>query len=72
MFTKILCAVDGGKIVGFAQLYPSFSSVSLRPIRILNDLFVDPDHRRSGAGRALLDAARDHARQTGAITRNNE
>jgi GNAT superfamily N-acetyltransferase len=63
----ILCALDGERIVGFAQLYASFSSVSMQPIWILNDLFVDPEHRRSGAGRLLLLAARDHAHQTGAI-----
>jgi hypothetical protein len=28
--------------VGFVQLYPSFSSVSMKPIWILNDLFVAP------------------------------
>ena len=52
--------------LGFTQLYPSFSSVSVRRIWILNDLFVAPAARRSGVARALLDAARDHATATGA------
>jgi GNAT superfamily N-acetyltransferase len=66
--SHILCAVDDdGRIVGFTQLYPCFSSVSTAPIWILNDLFVDPQARRSGAGRLLLAAARDHALATGAI-----
>src|SRR2546423_3639346 len=51
---------------GFAQLYPSFSSVSLKPLWILNDLFVRSDIRRGGVGRALLDRARRHAVETGA------
>ena len=51
---------------GFTQLYPSFSSVSLKPLWILNDLFVRSDVRRGGAGRALLERARQHAVDTGA------
>jgi ribosomal protein S18 acetylase RimI-like enzyme len=52
--------------LGFVQLYPSFSSVAARRIWILNDLFVAPAARQRGVGRALLDAARDHAKATGA------
>jgi GNAT superfamily N-acetyltransferase len=42
---------------GFTQLYPSFSSVSLKRLWILNDLFVAPDSRGLGIGEALLQAA---------------
>jgi GNAT superfamily N-acetyltransferase len=52
--------------VGFTQLYPSFSSVSLKRLWILNDLFVRSDIRRGGVGRALLERARQHAIETGA------
>jgi ribosomal protein S18 acetylase RimI-like enzyme len=55
-----------GAGLGFAQLYPSFSSVAARRIWILNDLFVAPAARQRGVGRALLDAARDHGKATGA------
>jgi GNAT superfamily N-acetyltransferase len=51
--------------VGFTQLYPSFSSVSLKRLWILNDLFVRSDARRSGVARALLNRARQHAVETG-------
>lgn len=54
--------------VGFAQLYPSFSSVSLAPIVILNDLFVAPSARGLGVAGHLVDAAIEHARRTGAIS----
>lgn len=56
-----------GNAVGFTQLYPCFSSVSMEPIWILNDLYVDASARGTGAGRALLEHARDYAKQTGAI-----
>lgn len=49
---------------GFTQLYPSFSSVSMKRLWILNDLFVAPEARRSGAGRALLEHARTFAAET--------
>lgn len=53
--------------VGFAQLYPSFTSVGMKKIWILNDLFVHPDHRRSGVARLLIERAEDFARQDGAV-----
>jgi GNAT superfamily N-acetyltransferase len=55
-----------GDPAGFTQLYPSFSSVSLKPLWILNDLFVRSDVRQGGVGRALLERARQHAADTGA------
>jgi GNAT superfamily N-acetyltransferase len=55
---------DGGEALGFTQLYPSFSSVSLKRLWILNDLFVGPDVRRGGVGRRLLQRAREWAIET--------
>lgn len=55
-----------GGLAGFTQLYPMFSSVGMTAMYILNDLFVDDNHRRQGIARALLDAAVDFARQQGA------
>lgn len=52
-------------LAGFAQLYPTFSSVSLGARWILNDLFVDPSHRGTGVGRALTLRCMEHARETG-------
>src|SRR5262249_1262676 len=63
----VYAVVEGERALGFTQLYPSFSSVSMRPIWILNDLFVAEDARRRGVGVRLLRAARDHAMRTGAV-----
>lgn len=52
--------------VGFVQLYPSFSSLALARTEILNDLYVEPAHRRAGVGLALVGAAIAHARSRGA------
>jgi GNAT superfamily N-acetyltransferase len=65
--STIFLAVADGKATGFTQLYPSFSSASMAPILILNDLFVDPAYRRCGTGAALLRAAAEHGRATGAV-----
>lgn len=54
------------KPVGFTQLYPSFSSVRMWRVWILNDLFVLPEARRQGAAKALISDACDFARQSGA------
>jgi GNAT superfamily N-acetyltransferase len=62
----VYAVVEGGRALGFTQLYPSFSSVSMRPVWIVNDLFVAEDARRRGVGARLLRAARDHATRTGA------
>ncbi len=60
-------AADGVTPAGFTQLYPSFSSVSLARVFILNDLFVAPTHRGAGVGARLLDAAAGYARAMGAV-----
>jgi GNAT superfamily N-acetyltransferase len=61
----VLLAERDGMAVGFAQLYPMFSSVRTAPIWILNDLYVAEGARRCGIGRHLLSAA-EAARATGA------
>lgn len=59
---------DGGRTraLGFAQLYPLFSSIAMQRIWVLNDLFVASDARGRGVALALMEAARDHAQRTGA------
>jgi GNAT superfamily N-acetyltransferase len=64
--TIFVARVDG-HIVGFTQLYPSFSSVSMKRVWILNDLFVDETYRGHGVAKLLLNAAENCARKTGAI-----
>ncbi len=62
----VFAILENERALGFTQLYPSFSSVSMKPIWILNDLFVVGEARRRGVGLRLLRAARDHASRTGA------
>lgn len=52
------------RALGFAQLYPGYSSVWMKRIWILSDLFVLPDCRRQGIAKALHDRARQLAVET--------
>jgi len=52
--------------IGFTQLYPSFSSISMDRIYVLSDLFVLTTARKLGAGRLLLEAAAQFGRSVGA------
>lgn len=62
----IFLATDDSLGVGFVQLYPSFSSVSMQRLWILNDIYVDPTARSQGIATALLARARQFAVDTGA------
>ena len=64
--SKLFVAVHEGRIEGFTQLYPSFSSLSMGPIWVFNDIFVAPDARGGGIGSALLERAHRLAEETGA------
>ena len=63
----IFVARRGEVAVGFTQLYPMFSSVSMGSTWVLNDLFVAESERRAGVGKLLLQTAAEFGRQTGAI-----
>ena len=55
----IYMAYLNDKAVGFTQLYPLFSSVSMERMYILNDLFVSSDVRGKGVGHELIQAAKN-------------
>jgi GNAT superfamily N-acetyltransferase len=63
----IITAIDDKQMAGFTQLYPSFSSVSMKPTWILNDLFIIESYRRKNVAKQLMEAAKEHAIKTGAI-----
>ncbi|MGM0903993.1 MAG: GNAT family N-acetyltransferase [Bacillota bacterium] len=62
----IFVVKDKEKYVGFTQLYPTFSSISMKRAWILNDLYVAAEARKQGVGEKLLQKAKDYALATGA------
>lgn len=63
----LLARDEAGAARGFTQLYPIYSSVSMRKKFILNDLFVAPEARGKGVGKALLNKAKLVAKEFGAL-----
>lgn len=57
-----------GTINGFVQLFPGLSTVGMNARWTLNDLYVLPEYRRQGVGRALMSASADLAQDHG-VTR---
>jgi GNAT superfamily N-acetyltransferase len=62
----LLGAWAGGELVGFACIHWTFSSIHARDMAYLSDVFVEPAHRGTGVGRALMTACQEAARAHGA------
>jgi len=61
--STIFIAYENGAALGFTQLYPIFSSVSMQSMCLLNDIFVAPAARGKGIGKLLLEAAKQYAKE---------
>jgi GNAT superfamily N-acetyltransferase len=57
---------ETGLILGYACLYWHFSSLQAVDTVLMNDLFVVPEARGRGIGRALIEATAEVARERGA------
>ena len=55
-YAEVLLAERDGAVVGFALYFHNFSTFLAKPGIYLEDLFVRPEHRGEGHGRALLAA----------------
>jgi len=51
---EALVAERGGRSVGFALYFTTFSTFLCKPGIYLEDLFIEPAHRGAGIGKALL------------------
>jgi GNAT superfamily N-acetyltransferase len=63
----LLVAELDGEAVGFATGNPVYDSVRAADALFLNDLYVRPEARRRGAGRALVAGLAAEARRRGAL-----
>ena len=55
-YAEVLLAEEGGAAVGYALFFPVYSTFRGEPALYLEDLFVVPEHRGKGHGKALLRA----------------
>jgi GNAT superfamily N-acetyltransferase len=55
-FQALIAVDEGGRAVGYAIWFLTYSTFLARPTLWLEDLFVDPACRGTGAGTALFDA----------------
>lgn len=62
----LLGAWRGERLVGYACLYWHFTSLVPAESVLMNDLYVDAEHRGEGVGRALIEASAAIARERGA------
>ena len=53
-YAECLLAEDSGTAMGFALFFHNYSTFLAKPGLYLEDLFVSPDHRGKGIGKALL------------------
>ncbi len=59
---------DSAAAIGFATIFWSWSTTRACRIGVMNDLFVAPEARGSGAAEALIEACRERCRERGAGT----
>jgi GNAT superfamily N-acetyltransferase len=64
-FAEVLLAEQGGAVVGYALYFPIYSTFRCNPGLYLEDLFVQPEARGQGHGKALLAAVARRALQRG-------
>lgn len=57
-------AEEDGRLLGFATVYLTYSTLALRPTAVMNDLFVVPEQRGRGIGRALIERSAAYARES--------
>jgi ribosomal protein S18 acetylase RimI-like enzyme len=64
MESVIFIAEQDNEIIGFVQLYPVFSSLSLQRVWLLNDFFISEGFRNFGIGKQLFSKVKDFTAHT--------
>jgi GNAT superfamily N-acetyltransferase len=64
---QFIARADDGRAIGFASLFWTWSTTRGGRLGVMNDLFVAPEGRGTGAAEALIEACRARCEQRGAI-----
>ncbi|GED17122.1 hypothetical protein AM501_06935 [Aneurinibacillus migulanus] len=60
-----LVAEENGGLIGFTTVNAIWSTTRMQKIALLNDLFIDPERRKKGAGETLLTSTIQLAKEKG-------
>jgi ribosomal protein S18 acetylase RimI-like enzyme len=63
---QLIARGGGGEPLGFATVYWCWQTLNAARAGVMNDLFVVPETRGQGVGRALIEECRRRARERGA------
>jgi ribosomal protein S18 acetylase RimI-like enzyme len=63
---QLIARDDDGHAIGFATVYWTWATTSAERIGVMNDLYVAPEGRGSGAAQALIEACRAESAKHGA------
>ncbi|MBF6057084.1 GNAT family N-acetyltransferase [Thiomicrorhabdus heinhorstiae] len=61
----VFVAERNNALIGFVTIYPSFALYAEGAFATLAELYVKPEYRAQGVGKALLDAVKTHGKQQG-------
>jgi len=64
--SEIFVAEENGSLTGFVQLYPIFSSTRMQRYWLLNDLYVNGNHRGKGYSKELIEDSKELCRSSNA------
>ncbi len=64
--SEIFVAEENGSLTGFVQLYPIFSSTRMQRYWLLNDLYVNGNHRGKGYSKELIEESKELCRSSNA------
>lgn len=56
--SELFVAEENGKLAGFVQLYPIFSSTRMQRYWLLNDLYVNIEYRGKGYSKELIEESK--------------
>jgi GNAT superfamily N-acetyltransferase len=62
---QLIARDEGGRAVGFATIFWTWSTLSADRLAVMNDLFVSEDARGGGVADALIAACTDRCRERG-------
>jgi GNAT superfamily N-acetyltransferase len=65
---QLLARAQDGRPIGFATIFWSWSTARAARIGVMNDLYVAPEGRGTGAADALVRACADRCRERGAVS----